>query len=350
MKDTMRSKLTQLVRRLEEIDQNLQDPDVTSNMDQFRALSKERAEIEPVVLKAKEYEQAEEDLAAAEEMLSDEEMKEFASEEIKATKKAIEQISSELEILLLPKDPNDEKNIYLEIRAGTGGDESALFAGDLFRMYSRYAERQKWQVEFVSASPSDLGGYKEIVVKIVGQGAYSKLKFESGGHRVQRVPETESQGRVHTSTVTVAVMPEAEEVEIEVYRASGAGGQHIQKTESAVRITHLPTGIVVECQDERSQHKNKERAMGVLISRIHAAQVAEVQAKESSMRKSLIGSGDRSERIRTYNYPQGRVTDHRINLTLYKLDSIMDGDLDCLISPLTTEHQAELLAALAEGE
>lgn len=360
MKDTMRSKLTQLVRRLEEIDQNLQDPDVTSNMDQFRALSKERAEIEPVVLKAKEYEQAEEDLAAAEEMLSDEEMKEFASEEIKATKKAIEQISSELEILLLPKAPNDEKNIYLEIRAGTGGDESALFAGDLFRMYSRYAERQKWQVEFVSASPSDLGGYKEIVVKIVGQGAYSKLKFESGGHRVQRVPETESQGRVHTSACTVAVLPEADEIgdvvidpselRIDVYRASGAGGQHIQKTESAVRITHLPTGIVVECQDERSQHKNKERAMGVLISRIHAAQVAEVQAKESSMRKSLIGSGDRSERIRTYNYPQGRVTDHRINLTLYKLDSIMDGDLDCLISPLTTEHQAELLAALAEGE
>ena len=343
MKDTMRSKLTQLVRRLEEIDQNLQDPDVTSNMDQFRALSKERAEIEPVVLKAKEYEQAEEDLAAAEEMLSDEEMKEFASEEIKATKKAIEQISSDL-----------------EIRAGTGGDESALFAGDLFRMYSRYAERQKWQVEFVSASPSDLGGYKEIVVKIVGQGAYSKLKFESGGHRVQRVPETESQGRVHTSACTVAVLPEADEIgdvvidpselRIDVYRASGAGGQHIQKTESAVRITHLPTGIVVECQDERSQHKNKERAMGVLISRIHAAQVAEVQAKESSMRKSLIGSGDRSERIRTYNYPQGRVTDHRINLTLYKLDSIMDGDLDCLISPLTTEHQAELLAALAEGE
>ena len=331
----MRSKLTQLVRRLEEIDQNLQDPDVTSNMDQFRALSKERAEIEPVVLKAKEYERAEEDLAAAEEMLSDEEMKEFASEEIKAAKKAIEQISSELEILLLPKDPNDDKNIYLEIRAGTGGDESALFAGDLFRMYSRYAERQKWQVEFVSASPSDLGGYKEIVVKIVGQGAYSKLKFESGGHRVQRVPETESQGRVHTSACTVAVLPEADEIgdvvidpselRIDVYRASGAGGQHIQKTESAVR-------------------------MGVLISRIHAAQVAEVQAKESSMRKSLIGSGDRSERIRTYNYPQGRVTDHRINLTLYKLDSIMDGDLDCLISPLTTEHQAEQLAALAEGE
>lgn len=359
MKESMRSKLAQLARRLEEIDVTLQDPDIASNMDRFRALSKERAEIEPIVQKTKEFEKAEADLEAANEMLSDPEMKEFASEEIGNAKKVIEQVSAELEILLLPKDPNDDKNIFLEIRAGTGGDESALFAGDLFRMYSRYAERQGWQVKFVSASPSDLGGYKEVVVRIIGLGAYSKLKFESGGHRVQRVPETESQGRVHTSACTVAVLPEADEIgdvvidpsdlRIDVYRASGAGGQHIQKTESAVRITHIPTGIVVECQDERSQHKNKERAMGVLVARIHAAQVAAQQAEEASMRKSLVGSGDRSERIRTYNYPQGRVTDHRINLTLYKLDQIMDGDLDCIITPLTSEHQAEQLAALSEG-
>ncbi len=359
MKESMRSKLAQLARRLEEIDVTLQDPDIASNMDRFRALSKERAEIEPIVQKTKEFEKAEADLEAANEMLSDPEMKEFASEEIGNAKKVIEQVSAELEILLLPKDPNDDKNIFLEIRAGTGGDESALFAGDLFRMYSRYAERQGWQVEFVSASPSDLGGYKEVVVRIIGLGAYSKLKFESGGHRVQRVPETESQGRVHTSACTVAVLPEADEIgdvvidpsdlRIDVYRASGAGGQHIQKTESAVRITHIPTGIVVECQDERSQHKNKERAMGVLVARIHAAQVAAQQAEEASMRKSLVGSGDRSERIRTYNYPQGRVTDHRINLTLYKLVQIMDGDLDCIITPLTSEHQAEQLAALSEG-
>lgn len=359
MKESMRSKLAQLARRLEEIDVTLQDPDIASNMDRFRALSKERAEIEPIVQKNKEFEKVEADLEAANEMLSDPEMKEFASEEISNAKKVIEQVSAELEILLLPKDPNDDKNIFLEIRAGTGGDESALFAGDLFRMYSRYAERQGWQVEFVSASPSDLGGYKEVVVRIIGLGAYSKLKFESGGHRVQRVPETESQGRVHTSACTVAVLPEADEIgdvvidpsdlRIDVYRASGAGGQHIQKTESAVRITHIPTGIVVECQDERSQHKNKERAMGVLVARIHAAQVAAQQAEEASMRKSLVGSGDRSERIRTYNYPQGRVTDHRINLTLYKLDQIMDGDLDSIITPLTSEHQAEQLAALSES-
>ena len=334
----MRSKLAQMARRLEEIDTTLQDPNVTSDMNKFRALSKERAEIEPVVLKTKEFETAEEDLKTAEEMLKDPEMAEFAAEEIKAAKETLEKAEQDLQILLLPKDPNDDKNIFLEIRAGTGGDESALFAGDLFRMYSRYAERQKWSIEFVSASESDLGGYKEIVVRIIGQGAYSKLKFESGGHRVQRVPETESQGRVHTSACTVAVLPEEDEIgdvvidpgdiRVDVFRASGAGGQHIQKTDSAVRITHIPTGIVVECQDERSQHKNKERAMGVLAARIKAAQVAEQQSKEASMRKSLIGSGDRSERIRTYNYPQGRVTDHRINLTLYKLDSIMDGDMD----------------------
>ncbi|MBQ8828849.1 MAG: peptide chain release factor 1 [Burkholderiaceae bacterium] len=358
MKSSMREKLASLVRRLEEIDASLQDPDVMADMNQFRALSKERAEIEPIVMKYNDFRTAESNLETAEEMLSDPEMKEFASEEIRQSKEELARIEDELQVLLLPKDPNDDKNIYLEIRAGTGGDESALFAGDLFRMYSRYAERQKWQIEFISANESDLGGYREIVVRIVGQGAYSKLKFESGGHRVQRVPETESQGRVHTSACTVAILPEQDEIgdididpsdlRIDVFRASGAGGQHIQKTESAVRITHLPTGIVVECQDERSQHKNKERAMGVLVARIHAAEVAKQQAEESSLRKSLVGSGDRSERIRTYNYPQGRITDHRINLTLYKLDSVMDGDLNEIIGALTAEHQAELLASLSE--
>jgi len=360
MNDSMKEKLASLARRLEEIDATLQDPDIATDMNRFRALTKERADIEPVVNKNKEYQKAEEDLQAAEAMLSDPDLKEFASEEISNCKELIAQAEDELRVLLLPKDPNDDKNIFLEIRAGTGGDESALFAGDLFRMYSRYAERQKWQVEFVSATESDLGGYKEIVVRIIGQGAYSKLKFESGGHRVQRVPETESQGRVHTSACTVAVLPEQDEVgdinidpsdlRIDVFRASGAGGQHIQKTESAVRITHIPTGIVVECQDERSQHKNKERAMGVLASRIKAAEEAKLHAEESNLRRSLVGSGDRSERIRTYNYPQGRVTDHRINLTLYKLDSIMEGDLDEIINALTAEHQADLLASLSENE
>jgi peptide chain release factor 1 len=260
--------------------------------------------------------------------------------------------------MLLPKDPNDERNIYLEIRAGTGGDEAALFAGDLLRMYSRFAERSRWQIEMVSESPSEIGGYKEVIVRVIGFGAYSKLKFESGGHRVQRVPATETQGRIHTSACTVAVMPEVDEVEdvninpaeirIDTYRASGAGGQHINKTDSAVRITHLPTGIVVECQDDRSQHKNKASALKVLAARIKDVQLREQQAKEAATRKSLIGSGDRSERIRTYNFPQGRMTDHRINLTLYKLDFIMDGDLEDLTNALVAEHQAELLAALGE--
>lgn len=285
-------------------------------------------------------------------------MKELAQAEFTECREKLEQLDKDLEIMLLPTDPNDKRNIFLEIRAGTGGDESALFAGDLLRMYMRYAERQGWKTEIVSKSESDLGGYKEVIVRVIGDGAYSKLKFESGGHRVQRVPATESQGRIHTSACTVAVLPELDEVEevhidpselrIDVYRASGAGGQHVQKTDSAVRITHLPTGLVVECQDERSQRQNKERAMQVLASRLYAMRVAEQQQAEASERKSLIGSGDRSERIRTYNYPQGRVTDHRINLTLYKLDQIMDGDLDEIISALITEHQAEQLAALAE--
>ncbi len=357
MKDTMRSKLTQLVRRLEEIDQNLQDPDVTSNMDQFRALSKERAEIEPVVLKAKEYEQAEEDLAAAEEMLSDEEMKEFASEEIKAAKKAIEQISSELEILLLPKDPNDSKNVIMEIRAGTGGNEAAIFAGELFRMYVRYAENRKWKTEIISASESDLGGFKEVIFMVTGQGAYSRFKFESGTHRVQRVPVTESNGKIQTSAATVAVLPEADKVDvnidmndvrIDVFRASGNGGQCVNTTDSAVRVTHIPTGIVVSCQDEKSQLKNKDKALKVLYSRIYKMEQEKHDNAISENRRQQVGSGDRSEKIRTYNFPQGRVTDHRAGITLYKIDAVMNGDLDDIIDVLTAKDQAEKMQALGE--
>ena len=358
MNESMRAKLSSLGRRLEEIDAMLSSPEVGSDMNKFRDLSRERAEIEPVVQKVREYEKYEKQRAENEELLSDPDMKELAQAEFTECREKLEQLDKDLEIMLLPTDPNDKRNIFLEIRAGTGGDESALFAGDLLRMYMRYAERQGWKTEIVSKSESDLGGYKEVIVRVIGDGAYSKLKFESGGHRVQRVPATESQGRIHTSACTVAVLPELDEVEevhidpselrIDVYRASGAGGQHVQKTDSAVRITHLPTGLVVECQDERSQRQNKERAMQVLASRLYAMRVAEQQQAEASERKSLIGSGDRSERIRTYNYPQGRVTDHRINLTLYKLDQIMDGDLDEIISALITEHQAEQLAALAE--
>lgn len=358
MNESMRAKLSSLGRRLEEIDAMLSSPEVGSDMNKFRDLSRERAEIEPVVQKVREYEKYEKQRAESEELLSDPNMKELAQAEFTECREKLEQLDKDLEIMLLSTDPNDKRNIFLEIRAGTGGDESALFAGDLLRMYMRYAERQGWKTEIVSKSESDLGGYKEVIVRVIGDGAYSKLKFESGGHRVQRVPATESQGRIHTSACTVAVLPELDEVEevhidpselrIDVYRASGAGGQHVQKTDSAVRITHLPTGLVVECQDERSQRQNKERAMQVLASRLYAMRVAEQQQAEASERKSLIGSGDRSERIRTYNYPQGRVTDHRINLTLYKLDQIMDGDLDEIISALITEHQAEQLAALAE--
>jgi len=306
----------------------------------------------------RQYQGALADTEAARELLQDPDMKDFAQEEIEAAKERMAGLELELQKMLLPKDANDERNIFLEIRAGTGGDESALFAGDLLRMYTRFAERNRWQVEMVSESPSDLGGYREVIVRVVGHGAYSKLKFESGGHRVQRVPATETQGRIHTSACTVAVMPEADEVEdvdinpadlrIDTYRASGAGGQHINKTDSAVRITHLPTGLVVECQDDRSQHKNKASAMKVLAARLKDAQLREQQSKEAATRKSLIGSGDRSERIRTYNFPQGRLTDHRINLTLYKLDFIMDGDLKELTDALAQEHQAELLAALGD--
>ena len=358
MKPSILEKLQQLSDRLEEVTHLLGSPDITDDMDNYRKLTREHAEITPVVETFNQYRLAQNDMLEAEEMLSDPDMKDFAAEEIEAAKAKIELLEQELQKLLLPKDADDDKNIFIEVRAGTGGDEAALFAGDLLRMYSRYAERNGWQVEIVSANESDLGGYKEAIARIIGLGAYSKLKFESGGHRVQRVPATESQGRIHTSACTVAVMPEADELEeiqlnandlrIDTFRASGAGGQHINKTDSAVRITHLPTGLVVECQDGRSQHANKAQAMKVLAARLNDIQKREAQAKEAAERKSLIGSGDRSERIRTYNYPQGRVTDHRINLTLHKLDFIMDGDMEEITSALIAEHQAELLASMGD--
>ncbi|WP_038497531.1 peptide chain release factor 1 [Janthinobacterium agaricidamnosum] len=358
MKPSMLAKLDQLANRLVELDELLMHQEATSNMDNYRKMTREHAELGPLVALYHSFQEAGNDIATAQDMLADPDMKDFAQEEIEAAKVTMARLERELQTMLLPKDANDERNIFLEIRAGTGGDESALFAGDLLRMYTRFAERNRWQVELVSASESDLGGYREVIVRLVGNGAYSKLKFESGGHRVQRVPATETQGRIHTSACTVAVMPEADEVEdvninpadlrIDTYRASGAGGQHINKTDSAVRITHLPTGIVVECQDDRSQHKNKASAMKVLAARIKDVQLREQQSQEAATRKSLIGSGDRSERIRTYNFPQGRMTDHRINLTLYKLDFIMDGDLSELTNALAAEHQAELLAALGD--
>ena len=360
MKTSMQSKLDQLTTRLAELNDLLSRPDVTSNRDQYRKLTREHAELEPVVTHYAQWRQARDDEAAAKDLLADASMREFADEELKSARERMAQLQTELQKMLLPKDPNDDRNVFLEIRAGTGGDESALFAGDLLRMYLRYAERSRWQTELMSASESDLGGYKEVIVRIAGEAAYSKLKFESGGHRVQRVPATETQGRIHTSACTVAVMPEADEIgeveinpadlRIDTFRASGAGGQHINKTDSAVRVTHLPTGIVVECQDDRSQHKNKDRALKVLAARIMDKQHQEQHAKEAATRKSLVGSGDRSERIRTYNFPQGRLTDHRINLTLYRLESIMDGDVDELIGALVSEHQAEQLASLGEAD
>lgn len=360
MKTSMQSKLDQLTTRLGELNELLSRETVTSDLDQYRKLTREHAEISPVVEPYTHCRQARDDDKAAQDLLADASMREFAEDEQRVARERMAQISSELQTMLLPKDPNDERNIFVEIRAGTGGDESALFAGDLLRMYLRYAERQRWQTEMISESASDLGGYKEVIVRIAGQGAYSRLKFESGGHRVHRVPATETQGRIHTSACTVAVMPEADEIgEIEInpadlridtYRASGAGGQHINKTDSAVRVTHIPTGIVVECQDDRSQHKNKDRALKLLAARIKDKQYQEQHAKEAAHRKSLVGSGDRSERIRTYNFPQGRMTDHRINLTLYKLEQLMDGDLDELIATLVSEHQAEQLASLGDNE
>jgi peptide chain release factor 1 len=358
VKAALRRKLDSLVARLPELERLLAAEDATRDLDQFRRLSREHAELSGLAEVYARYQQAEADAQAAKDMAADAAMKVFADEELKNARAAMERLEAQLQKQLLPKDPNDERNLFLEVRAGTGGDESALFAGDLFRMYTRYAERQGWQVEIMSESPSELGGYKEVIARINGQGAYSRLKFESGGHRVQRVPETEAQGRIHTSACTVAILPEAEavddvvlnpaELRIDTFRASGAGGQHVNKTDSAIRVTHLPTGIVVECQDSRSQHKNREKALSVLAARIKDKQMREQQAKTASTRKSLIGSGDRSERIRTYNFPQGRVTDHRINLTLYKIERVMDGELDELVDALAAEHQAEQLAQLAE--
>jgi peptide chain release factor 1 len=359
MQESLKLKLDQLERRVGEIDVGLSQPEISGDMNQYRKLSRERAEIEPIVALWKQFNTAQSNLTTAQELLADPEMREFADEEIQTARAEIAALEVKLQIALLPKDAADERNVFLEIRAGTGGDESALFAGDLLRMYTRYAERQGWQVEIVSESMSDLGGYREVIARVIGAGAYSKLKFESGGHRVQRVPTTETQGRIHTSACTVAVMPEADPIKdivinpadlrIDTFRASGAGGQHINKTDSAVRIVHIPTGVVVECQDDRSQHRNKDRAMSVLASRLMERQREAAHAKEAGLRKSLIGSGDRSERIRTYNFPQGRMTDHRINLTLYKLDFIMDGDLTDATEKLISEHQAELLAQLSES-
>jgi peptide chain release factor 1 len=360
LKPSLRTKLETLTRRMDELNMILASEEATRDLDRYRTMTKEYADLGPVVERYRNFQNAEADLVAAQELGSDPEMKSFAEEEVAAAKARMSELEVDLQKLLLPVDPDDERNVFLEIRAGTGGDESALFGGDLFRMYTRYAERNGWKVDLVSASEGEMGGYKEAILKIVGKGAYQKLKFESGGHRVQRVPETEAQGRIHTSACTVAVLPEADpmvevtinpaELRIDTFRSSGAGGQHVNKTDSAVRLTHLPTGIVVECQDDRSQHRNRAQAMAVLASRLADKERRERQQKEASMRKSLIGSGDRSERIRTYNFPQGRVTDHRINLTLYKIDAIMDGDLSEITDALMQEYQAEQLAALSGEE
>ena len=356
----MRSRLEQISHRLIEIDALLAEPDIAGDMERFRKLSRERAEIDPVVMLFRSYEATESDLQAATEMASDPELREMAEEELKIAKERLEALQEQLQLQLLPRDPDDARSVFLEVRAGTGGDESAIFSGDVFRMYSRYAEQKGWKIEIVSENASEMGGYREIIARVDGDGVYGRLKYESGAHRVQRVPETESQGRVHTSACTVAVLPEADEVSevvlnpadlrIDTFRASGAGGQHINKTDSAVRITHIPTGIVAECQDDRSQHKNRARAMSVLAARINDIERQKQQQKEAAERKSLVGTGDRSERIRTYNYPQGRVTDHRINLTLYKLAQIMEGSLDELTGALIAERQAELLAALGDDQ
>ncbi len=360
MKPSIRSKLESVQDRFEELAGLLSDPDVIGDQNRFRALSVEYSRVEPVVGLFRDYEAVAADIAAAEEMAedADEAVRQMGREELEVLEARRERLMLALKAALIPPDPYDNANVFLEIRAGTGGDEAAIFAGDLFRMYSKYAENMRWQVEILSMREGEHGGYKEIISRITGSGIYANLKFESGAHRVQRVPATESQGRIHTSACTVAVLPEPDEVEaveinaadlrVDTYRASGAGGQHVNKTDSAVRLTHLPTGIVVECQDERSQHKNRARAMSLLQARLLDAEVTAQETEQAQKRKLLVGSGDRSERIRTYNYPQGRVTDHRINLTLYKLEEILAGDLAQVVDPLTSEYQADQLAALSD--
>ena len=362
MKDSIKHKLETLIERHEEIAGLLAEPETMADQNKFRSLSQEYAQLEPVVSNFTAYKKSLEAIDDAKEMLKedDKEIQEMAKEELADAQEQEQELELILQKLLLPKDPNDKRNIFLEVRAGTGGDEAALFAGDLYRMYVRYAESRRWQVELINAQESEHGGYKEVIIRIIGDGAYSRMKFESGGHRVQRVPETESQGRIHTSACTVAIMPEADELDeininpsdlrVDTFRASGAGGQHVNKTDSAIRITHLPTGIVVECQDQRSQHKNRAQAMSVLKSRIMAEQQDKIDSEQAETRKLQVGSGDRSERIRTYNYPQGRVTEHRINLTLYKLAEVMSGDLEQIIEPMINEYQADQLASLAEAD
>ncbi|MCM8855946.1 MAG: peptide chain release factor 1 [Candidatus Thiodiazotropha sp.] len=359
MKPSLRGKLDQIAERFEEITALLADPEIQSNQNQFRDLGREYAQLEPVVAAFRGYVTAEEDVHAAQEMMTDPEMAPLAKEELAFAQATKEKLEPELQLLLIPADPNDQRNVFLEVRAGTGGAEAALFASDLYRMYLRYAESQHWQTETISESHGEHGGYKEVVCRISGNAVYSRLKFESGTHRVQRVPETESQGRIHTSACTVAILAEAAEVDdveinsgdlrIDTYRASGAGGQHVNKTDSAVRLTHLPSGIVVECQDERSQHKNKARAMSLLQAKLLSQAQEKITSEQASSRKLQVGSGDRSERIRTYNFPQNRLTDHRINLTLYKLDEVMTGTLDQVIDPLLREQQVEALAAMGEA-
>ena len=359
MNPSLRDQFDRLGLRLAELDATLADPAVAADIKRWRTLSREQAEVRGIVERYTRYRQRESDLAAAQAMQGDPEMAEMAREEIVSASADMERLQAELQTALIPKDPDDERPAFLEIRAGTGGDESALFAGDLARMYLRYFERQGWRTEVMSQSDSELGGYKELVLRVDGDGVYGQLRFESGGHRVQRVPATESQGRIHTSACTVAVMPEPDEAEevtlnpaelrIDTFRASGAGGQHVNKTDSAIRITHIPTGIVAECQDDRSQHRNKAKAMAVLVARLREKDRSERAAKEAATRKGLIGSGDRSDRIRTYNFPQGRLTDHRINLTLYKLGQIMDGDLADVVAALKAARAAEQLAQLEAG-
>ncbi len=360
MKDSIKNKLETTRERLEEIAGLMADPDVIGDQNQFRDLGMEYARLEPIVGLFQQYEALSDNIVAAKEMASDsdDEIRQMGEEELATLEESRESLELELQKALVPPDPHDNSNVYLEIRAGTGGDEAAIFAGDLFRMYAKYAEAMKWPMEILSSREGEHGGYKEIVSRVTGSGIYAKLKFESGAHRVQRVPATESQGRIHTSACTVAVLAEPDEVEeievnandlrVDTFRASGAGGQHVNKTDSAVRLTHLPSGIVVECQDERSQHKNRARAMSLLQAKLLDAEIAQRETEQAQQRKLLVGSGDRSERIRTYNYPQGRVTDHRINLTLYKLSEILEGDLKQVIDPLVSEYQADQLAALSE--